>query len=94
MSIINEALRVNQKYKYDFALATFESGHRSILMLHSLRPEGYRLEWMKRIRVIARILDLRRVGKSEGLKTWEKAAVTLIGGDRRPGKGGEAAIPA
>jgi GNAT superfamily N-acetyltransferase len=83
VALINEALRINQKYKYDFALATFETGHRSTLML---------LEWMKRIRVIARILDMRRVGASEGLKTWEKAAVKLIGGDRRPKKGGPAAV--
>ena len=91
VALINEALRVNQKYKYDFALATFETGHRSTLMLRKLQAEGNRLEWMKRIRVIARILDLRRVEASEGLKTWEKVAVKLIGGDRVPGKGGEAA---
>lgn len=91
-AIITEALRINQKYKYDFALATFETGHRSTLMLRKLQAEGNRLEWMKRLRVIARILDLRRVDASEGLKTWEKAAVKLIGGDRRPKKGGEAAV--
>jgi hypothetical protein len=92
VAIINEALRINQKYKYDFALATFETGHRSTLMLRKLQAEGNRLEWMKRIRVIARILDLRRVGASEGLKTWEKAAVKLIGGNRRPRKGGEVSV--
>jgi len=92
VSIINEAIRTNQTYKYDFALATFETGHRSTLMLRSLKPEGYRLERIKKIRVIARILDLRRVGASESLKTWEKAAVKLIGGDRRPRKGEEAAV--
>jgi len=92
VAIINEALRVNQKYRYDFALATFETGHRSTLMLRKLQSGGNRLEWMKKIRVIARILDLRRVRESEGLKTWEKAAVKLIGGDRRPPNGEEAAV--
>ena len=92
LAIINEALRVNQKYKYDFALSTFETGHRSTLMLRKLQAEGNRLEWMKKIRVIARILDLKRVDESEGLKTWEKAAVKLIGGDRKPRKGEETAV--
>jgi len=92
VAIINEALRVNQKYQYDFALATFETGHRSTLMLRRLQAEGNRLEWMKKIRVIARILDLKRVGESEGLKTWEKAAVKLIGGAKKPRQGDDAAV--
>jgi hypothetical protein len=87
VAIINEALRINQEYKYDFALATFETGHRSTLMLKKLQEEGNRLEWMKRLRVIARIIDLGRVEASEGLKPWEKAAVKLIGGDQRPKEG-------
>jgi hypothetical protein len=94
VAVINEALRVNQKYKYDFALATFETGHRSTLMLRRLQAEGNRLEWMKRLRVIARILELKRVAASEGLKAWEKAAVRLIGGAQRPRKGGEAGVRA
>jgi hypothetical protein len=92
VEVINEALRVNRKYEYDFALATFESGHRSTLMLRKLQAQGHRLEWMKRLRVIARILDLRRAAASEGLKAWEKAAVKLIGGDKRPRKGESGAV--
>lgn len=88
LAIIKEALRINQKYRYDFALATFETGRRSTLMLRKLQEEGNRLEWMKRLRVIARIIDLKRVEASEGLKFWEKAAVKLIGGNRRPKRGG------
>ena len=92
VAIINEALRINQKYRYDFALATFETGHRSSLLLKKLQEGGNRLEWMKRLRVIARIIDLSRVEASEGLKSWEKAAVKLIGGNRPPGEGGEEAV--
>ncbi|MDH4273070.1 MAG: GNAT family N-acetyltransferase, partial [Candidatus Aminicenantes bacterium] len=91
-TIINEALRINQEYKYDFALATFETGHRSTLMLRKLQEEGNRLEWMKRLRVISRVIDLGRVEASEGLKTWEKAAVKLIGGARRPRMDGDRAV--
>jgi len=92
VALINEALKINQKYKYDFALATFETGHRSTLMLRKLQAEGNRLEWMKRLRVIARILDLKRAGASEGLKMWEKAAVKLIGADKRPKRGDPGAV--
>ena len=92
LAIIREALRLNRTYRYDFALATFETGHRSTLMLRKLQEEGNRLEFMKRLRVIARITDLGRVEASEGLKAWEKAAVKLIGGDRNPGRGGEGLV--
>jgi hypothetical protein len=91
-AIIKEALRVNRKYSYDFALATFETGHRSSLMLRKLQSEGCRVEWMKKMRVIARILDLKRAAASESLKAWEKAAVKLIGGDKRPRKRGSGAV--
>lgn len=87
LAVIREALRLNQHYRYDFALATFETGHRSTLMLRKLQAEGHRLEWMKKLHVIARVLDLRRAASSEGLKRWEKAAIRLIGGNRRIGGG-------
>jgi hypothetical protein len=92
LTTINEGLRLNQKYKYDFSLATFETGHRSTLMVKKLRAEGQRLEWMKRLHVVARILDLPRVAASEGIKLWERAAIKIVGGSRRPGKGGEGAV--
>ncbi|MDH7511361.1 MAG: hypothetical protein QHH14_00235 [Clostridiales bacterium] len=82
LAVIREALRLNQHYQYDFALATFETGHRSTLMLRKLQAEGHRLEWMKKLHVIARVLDLDRAASSEGLKKWETAAIRLIGGSR------------
>lgn len=92
LAIICEALRTNQKYEYDFALATFETGHRSTLMLKKLQKEGNRLEFMKRLRVVARVTDLGRAAASEGLKGWERAAAKLIGGDRPPRPDGEDAV--
>jgi hypothetical protein len=85
-AVINEAIRVNEQYQYEFALATFETGHRSTLMLKKLQAEGKRVERMKRLRVVARILDLGRVAGSEKIKGWEKATIKLIGGDRKPGR--------
>jgi hypothetical protein len=52
--------------------------------MEKMAAAGRPLEWVKKIRVIARILDLERVARSEGLKAWEKAAVRLIGGHRPP----------
>lgn len=91
-AVINEAIRVNEQYRYEFALATFETGHRSTLVLKKLQAEGRRVERMKRLRVVARILDLRRVAKSEGIKGWEKAAIKVIGGDRKPARSAAKAV--
>jgi hypothetical protein len=92
LAVIKEGLKINQKYEYDFSLATFETGHRSTLMVKKLQAGGQRLEWMKRLRVVARILDLDRVAASEGIKVWERAAVRIIGGNRRPGEGEKEAV--
>lgn len=89
VATINEGLRLNQEYKYDFSLATFETGHRSTLMMKKFQAAGHRLEFMKRLNVVARILDLPRVAISEGLKRWERAAIKVVGGHLKPRKGGE-----
>jgi len=86
-AIIREAIRINERYQYDFSLATFETGHRSTLVLKKLQAEGYRVERLHRLRVMARILDLRRVGESEAIKLWEKAAIKIVGGDGKPQPG-------
>jgi len=84
IALIQEALKTNRKYGYDFALLTLETGHRSTKLMEKFRREGQRLEWVRKTNVIARILDLGRVDASEGLKGWEKGAVRLLGGHRPP----------
>ncbi|MBN2199847.1 MAG: GNAT family N-acetyltransferase [Candidatus Aminicenantes bacterium] len=91
-ALIEEALRVNRKHRYDFALLTLEAGHRSTKLMKKMEAAGRPLEWIKKIRVIARILDLERVARSEGLKSWEKAAVRLIGGHRPPKPAGASVL--
>jgi len=83
-AIINEALRLNQDYKYDFSLLALEKGHRSTLMIRKLEESGHPVEWIKRNYVVARILDLARISASENIKMWERAGVKLIGGHRQP----------
>jgi len=67
-AIIDEALRLNTKFNYDFALLYLEAGHRSTLMVKSLQEKGHPVQWIKRMHVLARVLDLERVTTSEGLK--------------------------
>ncbi|MBN1225098.1 MAG: GNAT family N-acetyltransferase, partial [Candidatus Aminicenantes bacterium] len=67
-AIIDEALKLNQKFHYDFSLLTLEKGHRSTQMIKKLEETGKPVEWVKRNYVIARILDRDRVVDSEGLK--------------------------
>jgi len=83
-AIIDEALKLNQNLKHDFSLLTLEKGHRSTMMIKKLEETGHPVEWVKRNYVVARILDLPRVTKSEGLKRWERAAVKIIGAHRKP----------
>jgi len=87
LEIIKEALKVNSELKYDFALLTLEIGHRSTKLIKKLEQAGHPLKWVKRMHIVARVLDLARVSTSEGLKAWEKAAIKLIGANRPPKQG-------
>jgi len=87
MEIIKEGLKINNELKYDFALLYLETGHRSTLLIKKLEEAGHPLEWVKRMHIIARVLDLARVSASEGLKKWEKAAIRLIAANRSPKPG-------
>jgi hypothetical protein len=85
--IIKEGLKINNELKYDFALLYLETGHRSTLLIKKLEEAGHPLEWVKRMHIVARVLDLARISASEGLKKWEKAAIRLIGANRSPKPG-------
>jgi len=82
--LIGEALRANDRHKFAFSFFGLETGHRSTKMIEKFVREGRRVEWIKKFRVIARILDLDRVAASEGLKGWERAAVKTWGANRPP----------
>lgn len=82
--IVNEALKLNQDYKYDFALLALEKGHRSTFMVRKLEESGHPVGWVKQFNVVARVLDLERVFSSEELKAWERAALRLIRAHRPP----------
>lgn len=76
-SLIQEALNLNQDKQYDFAVFALETGHRSSFMVNKLKAAGKPVEYVKKIHVIARILDFNLVCASEKLKNWEKAAIKL-----------------
>jgi GNAT superfamily N-acetyltransferase len=63
-AIVQEALKLNKEYRYDFALFTLETGHRSTLMINKLKEAGSPVEHVKKIYVIARILDLDQASYS------------------------------
>jgi len=84
-AIIREALRINQEItRYDFAMLYLESGHRSSRLIEKFRKEGNPLQFLKKMFVLGRVLDLDRVAYSEGLKGWEKLAIKLWGAHRVP----------
>ncbi len=84
-AIIREALRINQEItRYDFALLYLEQGHRSSQLIEKLKNEGNNLVFLKKMRVLGRILDLDKATYSEGLKIWEKTIIKLWGGHKIP----------
>lgn len=83
-AIIDEGLKINKRMNYDFALMTLEKGHRSTLMVQKLERDGHPIEWVKRMSVVGRILDLDRVCASEKLKKWERLALKVIRADNPP----------
>ncbi|MGB9893803.1 MAG: hypothetical protein ACPLRA_05270, partial [Candidatus Saccharicenans sp.] len=84
-AVIREALKINQEIThYDFALLYLESGHRSSRLIEKFKQEGQPLQFLKKMFVLGRVLDLERVVYSEGLKNWEKAAIKLWGAHRVP----------
>jgi len=84
LAIIRRAIETAKKHGYDFSLFTLETGHRSTLLVDKLRGEGNRIEVVRKSGVVGRVLDLRRVADSEGLKAYEKAAIILLGSHRTP----------
>ncbi|UCE40821.1 MAG: GNAT family N-acetyltransferase [Candidatus Aminicenantes bacterium] len=87
-ALIREALELNKKARYDLSIFALEKGHRSTQLVKKLEATGNPVQWLKRNGVIARVLDLKRAAASEGLKTWEKTAIRIIGAQKSPKKRG------
>jgi len=61
-----------------------EAAGRPISLMKKVAGFRHPLYFVKRSRVIARVLDLERVGESEGLKRWERLGIKLLGGAKPP----------
>lgn len=83
-ALIEKALELNRKVRYDLAIYALEKGHRSTQLVKKLMATGNPVHWLRRNSVIARILDLDRVAASEELKTWEKTVLRIIDAQRAP----------
>ncbi len=84
LAIIQEGLKFNKEMHYDFALMTLEKDHRSTLMVQKLEKEGHPIEWVKKMSVMGRVLDLERVFASEKVKMWERFVLKAIQADKPP----------
>jgi hypothetical protein len=83
-AMIAEGLKRNQRLKFEFTLFYLETGHRSSKLFAKLKNQGRPIERVKRMHVIGRVLDLPAIRRSENLKTWETAAMKLLGAHRPP----------
>lgn len=84
-ALIREAVRINQEItRYDFALLYLESGHRSSQLIEKFKKEGQPLQYLKKMYVLGRVLDLKRVSHSENLKSWEERAIRIWGAHKVP----------
>jgi hypothetical protein len=84
IALIHEGLKLNETYHYDFALLYLEPGHHSTIMIEKLKQAGSPVEWVKRMHVVGRVLDLPRVNASEGLKAWERLMIRLVRAHKPP----------
>ncbi len=78
LGLTANALRLNEKHHYDFALLYLETGHRSSRMLAKLKQSGQPICKVKRMHAIARPLHLGRIFFSENLKWYEKAGMKIF----------------
>ena len=85
-ALIDKALDLNKTAQYDLSIYALEGGHRSTQLIKKLEATGNPVRWLRRNYVIARVLDLKQAAASEGLKGWEKAAIRIIGAERKPKK--------
>jgi len=83
-ALIQEGLKRNQELRYDFTLFYLETGHRSSRLFAKLQEAGLPIERVKRMHVIARVLDLPAIAASENFKRYEALALKLWGGHRVP----------
>jgi len=82
--LIAESLRRATESGADLAFFTVETGNRSWSFFDRMRSTGFgfRVERLKRMRALARGIDLDRIVESQRLKRREAAAVRLVGAHR------------
>ena len=88
-AMIQEALTRNQKLRYDFTLFYLETGHRSSRLFAKLQAGGFPIARVKRMHVIARVLNLDAIRASENVKAYEVWAMRLLAAKRPPRAGEE-----
>ena len=80
--LIAECLRRNREFGADLALFILEKGNRSWRMFERYLKPAQRIERLKTIHVLARVLDLDAAAASFGVNRGLKTAARLLGVDR------------
>lgn len=83
-AMIAEAHARNRRFGFDFTLFYLETGHRSSKLFAGLAAQGVPIDRLKRMHVVARVLDLAAIRQSERLGGHEIAALRLTGLARPP----------
>lgn len=83
-AMIAEGLERNRRFDFDFTLFYLETGHRSSKLFAGLAAQGTPIDKLKRMHVVARVLDLDAILESEKLAGYEIAALRLAGLARPP----------
>ena len=83
-AMIEEGLKRNEALQFDFTLFYLETGHRSSWMFKKLARAGFPIERVKRMRITARVLNMRPIRESENIKWYEGLAMRILGADHPP----------
>jgi len=73
-----KALELFQKYKYDFALAYLDTGHRSSSMIKKIQAAGNAIKKVKRMGAIFRALDNDKICAIQPLNGYERFWMKLL----------------
>ncbi len=88
-AMIQEGLKRNKELNFDFTLFYLETGHRSSKLFNKLAGAGMPIARVKRMHVIARVLDLDKLRSSENVKSYEALAIKLLGAHNPPADPGD-----
>jgi len=80
--LMAECLRRHQEFEADLALFTLQKGTRAAHMFAKMLGHRYRIEHVRTMYALARVIDLPAMATSQHLPWYEQAGAKLVGADR------------